>query len=342
MNTTYLKITLLALLGVTILVGCGYDRDRKREGRKPSARKTTKEKTDETFKIRDVDGNTVILSQRRLRIKATLLGVNDTREVESYVKSQVSGPVSVSFDSEKPPRRLTNNARVYAYLNDQFGGSINAAILRDKASGLNTKYLTDSLYVFKQYADGAAPVRPTPRPVTPEPTPPKEDDTPPSNDKKFSVSAVSKAAFKVETYTKRGFPVGQGSGFFVTADGIGISNHHVFDGGDKWRITTCGDTKTYTVKPKDIISYDADLDYIIFKVNTSSPIPYLDRSNRTPEQGDDIYVYGNPKGLTCTLSKGVVSAIREYDNVSDNIVQIDAAISPGSSGSPIVNKRRRK
>jgi trypsin-like peptidase len=51
--------------------------------------------------------------------------------------------------------------------------------------------------------------------------------------------------------------------------------------------------------------------------------------------GDDVLVAGNPEGLEASFSKGIVSAIRS----GSGLIQMDAAISPGSSGGPVVNQR---
>jgi hypothetical protein len=51
--------------------------------------------------------------------------------------------------------------------------------------------------------------------------------------------------------------------------------------------------------------------------------------------GDDILVAGNPEGLEASFSKGIVSGIRS----GSGLIQMDAAISPGSSGGPVVNQR---
>ena len=60
-------------------------------------------------------------------------------------------------------------------------------------------------------------------------------------------------------------------------------------------------------------------------------MPYLELSQVLPQQGEEIFVIGNPSGLENTVTRGIVSAIRE------DLIQIDAAISPGSSGSPVSN-----
>jgi hypothetical protein len=51
--------------------------------------------------------------------------------------------------------------------------------------------------------------------------------------------------------------------------------------------------------------------------------------------GDGVIVAGNPKGLEGSISRGIVSAIRS----SDKLIQIDASVSPGSSGGPVVDER---
>jgi hypothetical protein len=55
--------------------------------------------------------------------------------------------------------------------------------------------------------------------------------------------------------------------------------------------------------------------------------------------GDDVYVVGNPRGLEGTFSQGIVSSIRTVG--TDNLLQITAPISPGSSGGPVLNGQGR-
>ncbi|MDH3531162.1 MAG: tetratricopeptide repeat protein, partial [Acidobacteriota bacterium] len=58
----------------------------------------------------------------------------------------------------------------------------------------------------------------------------------------------------------------------------------------------------------------------------------------SPEEGESIVVIGNPYGLEGSVSNGIVSAVREIPGYG-RIIQITAPISPGSSGSPVVNMR---
>ena len=48
---------------------------------------------------------------------------------------------------------------------------------------------------------------------------------------------------------------------------------------------------------------------------------------------------GSPEGLSGSISKGIVSALRKFEPYNYSLIQIDAAISPGSSGGPVVNKK---
>src|SRR5690606_1995460 len=63
------------------------------------------------------------------------------------------------------------------------------------------------------------------------------------------------------------------------------------------------------------------------------PLPVV---ARVPAEGESIVVIGNPFGLEGSVSNGIVSAVREISGYG-RIIQITAPISPGSSGSPVVN-----
>ncbi len=63
------------------------------------------------------------------------------------------------------------------------------------------------------------------------------------------------------------------------------------------------------------------------------PLPIV---RAVPQEGESIFVIGNPFGLEGSVSNGIVSAVREISGYG-RIIQITASISPGSSGSPVVN-----
>lgn len=127
-----------------------------------------------------------------------------------------------------------------------------------------------------------------------------------------------------------------GSGFFISQNGDIITNHHVLDGAASAEVMT-SDEKTYTIS--DIVSRDEQNDIIRLSVNIPSQYVYPLSLNKTlPEVGERIIVYGSPLGLENTVSDGIVSAIRDIPEYG-KIIQITAPVSPGSSGSPVLNMK---
>lgn len=158
------------------------------------------------------------------------------------------------------------------------------------------------------------------------------------------VAQAERSVFLIEAYNTYQQMTGTGTGFFIHHTGLAVSNLHIFNIGNRWNFKIYDgsllelDTIIYQNKPHDII---------IFRIKNKDNIkyPYLPLAQTPPKKGDDIFVVGNPKGIEGTLSKGVVSALRGV-NVSekkfikgDAYIQIDAAISEGSSGSPVMNMR---
>ncbi|WP_210490346.1 S1C family serine protease [Rufibacter aurantiacus] len=125
----------------------------------------------------------------------------------------------------------------------------------------------------------------------------------------------------------------QGSGFFISADGLGISNQHVFDGFNEHFIKL-HDGTSYEVS-QIIRSSDAnDLDYVLFKVNTrGSSVPHVPIAATLAAIGENVFAIGNPRGLEQTLSTGIVSSYRE----NQKLIQTTAEITNGSSGGPLFN-----
>src|ERR1700723_80468 len=132
-----------------------------------------------------------------------------------------------------------------------------------------------------------------------------------------------------------GAVTGQGSGFFISADGYAVTNNHVVDGADKVEVTT-DDGKTYTAK---VIGTDARTDLALIKVEGGSDFPYATLSEGKARIGDWVVAVGNPFGLGGTVTAGIVSA-RGRDIGSgpyDDFIQIDAPVNKGNSGGPSFN-----
>src|SRR6266550_6929327 len=133
----------------------------------------------------------------------------------------------------------------------------------------------------------------------------------------------------------RGAVTGQGSGFFISADGYAVTNNHVVDGADKVEVTT-DDGKTYSAK---VIGTDARTDVALIKVEGGSNFPFAKLSEGKPRIGDWVLAVGNPFGLGGTVTAGIVSASgRDIGNGPyDDFIQIDAPVNKGNSGGPAFN-----
>jgi serine protease Do len=130
----------------------------------------------------------------------------------------------------------------------------------------------------------------------------------------------------------RGPVTGQGSGFFISADGYAVTNNHVVDGADKVEVTM-DDGKTYSAK---VIGTDPRTDLALIKVSGRTDFPFAKLSDSKPRIGDWVLAVGNPFGLGGTVTAGIVSASgRDIGNGPyDDFIQIDAPVNKGNSGGP--------
>ena len=129
----------------------------------------------------------------------------------------------------------------------------------------------------------------------------------------------------------RGLITGQGSGFFISADGYAVTNNHVVDKAENVQITA-DDGKTHKAK---VIGTDPRTDLALIKVD-GGPFPYVKMSDKAPRIGDWVLAVGNPFGLGGTVTAGIVSARGRDIGASayDDFIQIDAPVNKGNSGGP--------
>ena len=139
----------------------------------------------------------------------------------------------------------------------------------------------------------------------------------------------------------KGFPqgkravTGEGSGFFISADGYAVTNNHVVDRAKTVQVTM-DDGSVYDAK---VVGSDSKTDLALIKVNASKSFPFVKFADRDPRVGDWVVAVGNPFGLGGTVTAGIVSA-RGRDIGSgpyDDYIQIDAPINKGNSGGPAFN-----
>lgn len=147
------------------------------------------------------------------------------------------------------------------------------------------------------------------------------------------VKRIKPSAVAIETFDSKDNTLARGSGFFIAPDRI-ITNRHVIERAARVEIHLL-DGKKFPVR--GVLSVDGEGDLALLKVDVPAalavPLPIV---RAVPQEGESIVVIGNPFGLEGSVSNGIVSAVREISGYG-KIIQITASISPGSSGSPVVN-----
>jgi serine protease Do len=124
---------------------------------------------------------------------------------------------------------------------------------------------------------------------------------------------------------------GQGSGFFISADGYAVTNFHVVEKADNVEVTA-DDGRVFTAK---VIGADQQSDVALIKVDGGN-LPFVWFADTNPRVGDWVIAVGNPFGLGGTVTAGIVSA-RGRDigaGPYDDFLQIDAPVNRGNSGGP--------
>jgi serine protease Do len=131
--------------------------------------------------------------------------------------------------------------------------------------------------------------------------------------------------------------VGEGAGFFISADGYAVTANHVVANAQAVQIKTA-DGQTYKAR---IIGTDPGTDLAVIKVDAKKTFPYVKFADQQPRVGDWVVAIGNPFGLGNTATAGIVSALARDIGTStyDNFLQIDAPINQGNSGGPTFNMK---
>ena len=149
---------------------------------------------------------------------------------------------------------------------------------------------------------------------------------------------VSPSVVVVYNLNETGQTRGHGTGFFIEPWGMVATNYHVVEGASSLKIKTKNGT---VMDIRGIAASDAENDVVILSailpvdsIRTLKMTPFL------PQVGDKIVVIGTPyhPQLAQTITDGLVSAIRPLAG-GKRLIQISAPISPGSSGSPVMNTK---
>ncbi len=133
---------------------------------------------------------------------------------------------------------------------------------------------------------------------------------------------------------------GQGSGFILDKQGHILTNNHVV-GENYQRIEVqLWDKHKYKAQ---VVGVDKLHDLALLQVTAPNLQPVELADSRSLMVGQKVFAIGNPFGLSGTMTRGIISAIRSVrgptGSAIDNAIQTDAAINPGNSGGPLMNSR---
>ena len=137
--------------------------------------------------------------------------------------------------------------------------------------------------------------------------------------------------------------IGGGSGFFVSNDGMIVTNRHVVDDTSATYSITTQDGSTY---PVTVLDTDSVLDLAILKANVSSTSPLELGDSDTADIGETVLAIGNALAeFQNSVTKGVISGKNRHviaggfggDELIEQAIQTDAAINPGNSGGPLID-----
>ncbi len=128
-----------------------------------------------------------------------------------------------------------------------------------------------------------------------------------------------------------------GTGFFISSDGLILTNRHVISGAFRITVTT-SDRLQWNA---ELVAAGKIIDLAVLKIDTGKPTAFLEPADSDAiHVGDPLLVIGNPLGLGTSASAGIVSARnRNLRNTPfDDYIQTDAAINHGNSGGPVLDQ----
>ena len=158
------------------------------------------------------------------------------------------------------------------------------------------------------------------------------------------------AAFHLDVYTRQieldiDMPMVNASGFFISADGLAVTNYHTIED-SVHAVATLSTGEVYPVQR--VLYYDPDADIAVIQISktsrsghVTSAFAHLDiapSGTRDVRPGDEVYTLSDPLGMGLAVSSGIISATnRDVERYSVPCLMSTADISQGSSGGALLN-----
>jgi S1-C subfamily serine protease len=135
---------------------------------------------------------------------------------------------------------------------------------------------------------------------------------------------------------------GFGSGVVVNLAGDILTSYHVVANAGAVELIFADGSES----DAEVIDTDPDIDIAVLRAQTppAEIIPATLGDPGSVREGSEAYALGSPFGLAASMSAGVISGLdrtfrlEETDRVLRGLIQIDAAVNPGNSGGPLLNR----
>lgn len=154
------------------------------------------------------------------------------------------------------------------------------------------------------------------------------------------IDRCEKSVVRIET--KSGDGDSLGSGFVIDGKGTMITNCHVLAGAQSAKVVFADNTSGEIV---GTLLVDQARDIVVCRISIQQR-PAITLSTQLPRKGEAVVALGAPHGLSFTATRGIISAVRSAEEMGKDMgdtslkgtwVQVDAALSPGNSGGPLIN-----
>ncbi|OGQ80144.1 MAG: hypothetical protein A2289_13010 [Deltaproteobacteria bacterium RIFOXYA12_FULL_58_15] len=153
---------------------------------------------------------------------------------------------------------------------------------------------------------------------------------------------VKPAVMQLSITNSSGEVVGNGTGFFISEDGLLVTNFHVIE--TAHGVIAQGPDEA-VVEMLGVLAQDEEKDLAILQAKGAGHRILQLGDSVDLAEGTQVVVLGSPRGLLGSFSEGIVSAVRENglpekyradSRQRGRLIQITAPIAPGSSGSPVL------
>ncbi len=127
-------------------------------------------------------------------------------------------------------------------------------------------------------------------------------------------------------------PYSTGTGFYLKAPNLIVTNNHVIDGNKEVTIEGTGLVRQIS----RVLYSDVKYDLAFLEMPDTPTMPNVALSEKIAAEGERVVAIGHPFGLKYSFTQGIVSNPRHiYNNI--DYIQHDAALNPGNSGGPLIN-----